>query len=250
MMRTIGYFGFTIILTFCSKTSFSQDTDHTAEMKMVNAYVVSGDISKALLTIEDILVKDPTYLEAQEKKIDILSQEERSKDAMKDIEEYILMYPTQPEYYYLRAVLNLQKEKYTKAIEDFDLSLQLKMPEKYLYKVYLNRGMAHFNNQDLELAELDFDEALKLDPKNAAAYHGRGMVNYAQAEYENAITEFQKAIRVEDDNPITYFNLAMTYFRLGDKENACYNFNKSCALGHRNACRLLLMECDINISNK
>jgi tetratricopeptide (TPR) repeat protein len=219
-------------------------------MKMVEAYVASGDISKALLAIEDILVADPAYLEAQEKKIDLLSQGERSKEAMKDVEQYISMYPTHPEYYYLRGILNLQKERYTKAIENFDISLQLEIPGKYLYKVYLNRGMAHFNNQDFELAEIDFDEVLKLDSRNAAAYHGKGMVNYEQAEYENAIVEFQKAIRIEDDNPITYFNMAMTYFRLDDKENACFNFNKSCALGHRNACRLLLMECDINISDK
>lgn len=219
-------------------------------MKMVDAYVASGDISKALLSLEDILVKDPTFIEAQERKIDLLSQQERSKDAFRDIEEYISMYPTQPEYYYLRAILNLQKEKFTKAIEDFNVAINLNFPEQFIYKVYLNRGMAHFNNQDFELAELDFEEVLKLDSRNAAAYHGKGMVDYEQAEFENAIAEFQKAIRIEDSNPITYFNLAMTYFRLDDKENACYNFNKSCALGHRNACRLLLMECDINISDK
>jgi tetratricopeptide (TPR) repeat protein len=219
-------------------------------MKTVNAYVASGDISKALVTLEDILVNDPTFLEAQEKKIDLLSQQERSKDALKDIEEYIVMYPSQPEYYYLRAVLNLQKEKFTKAIEDFDVAINLQFPEKNIYKVYLNRGMANFNNHDFELAELDFEEVIKLDPRNAAAYHGKGMVDYEQNEYENAIIEFQKAISIEDNNPITFFNLAMTYFRLDDKENACYNFNKSCGLGHRNACRLLLMECDINISDK
>jgi tetratricopeptide (TPR) repeat protein len=219
-------------------------------MKMVDAYVASGDISKALLSLEDILVKDPTYIEAQEKKIDLLSQQERSKDALRDIEEYISMYPTQPEYYYCRAILSLQKEKFSKAIEDFDVAINLKFPEQYIYKVYLNRGIAHFNNQDFELAKLDFEEVLKLEPKNAAAYHGKGMVAYEQSDYENAIIEFQKAIRIEDDNPITYFNLAMTYFRLNEKENACYNFNKSCALGHRNACRLLMMECGINIPNQ
>lgn len=249
MMQSIRYLFLLLILTLSFQISLSQDIDHSSEMKMVDAYVASGDISKALLTLEDILVKDPSFLDAQEKKIELLTQEERSKDAFRDIEEYIAMYPTQPEYYYLRAILNLQKEKYTKAVEDFDAAINLKFPEKYIYKVYLNRGMAHFNNQDLELAELDFEEVIKLDSRNAAAYHGKGMVNYEQNEYENAIVEFQKAIRIDDSNPITYFNLAMTYFRLDDIDNACYNFNKSCALGHRNACRLLLMECDIKISD-
>jgi len=250
MIQLTRYLIWLLLVIFSTGISFSQDSDHTTEMKMVDAYVASGDNSKALLALEDILVKDPTYIEAQEKKIEILNHQGRSKDAFNDIEEYISMYPSNPEYFYLRGILNLQKEKFSRAVEDFNTAIQYEMPEKYLYKVYLNRGMAHFNNQDFDLAEGDFEEVLNRKPKNAAAYHGKGMVDYEQGEYENAIVEFQKAIHIEDDNPIAYFNLAMTYFRLDDKDNACYNFNKSCALGHRNACRLLLMECDINISNK
>ncbi len=250
MMQFTRYIFWLLVFLLCFKTSFSQITDYDSEMKMVEAYSASGDISKALLKIEDILVENPAYIEAQEKKIDLLSQADRSKEAQKDIEEYISMYPNQPEYYYLRAILSLQRAKYSKAVDDFDNAIRLKMPEKYSYKVYLNRGMAHFNNQDFDLAENDFNEVIRLDSKNAAAYHGKGMVKYEQAIYNEAIVEFQKAIHLEDNNPITYYNLAMTYFRADDSENACYNFNKSCALGHRNACRLLLMECDINISDK
>lgn len=250
MMQFTQYIFLLLVFSLCFNPLFSQNSDHDSDMKMVAAYAASGDISKALLKIEDILVEDPAFIEAQEKKIDFLSQEDRSKEAQKDIEAYIAMYPTQPEYYYLRAILNLQRAKYAKAIEDFDNAVELKMPEKYIYKVYLNRGMAHFNNQDFDLAEIDFDEVIRMDSKNAAAYHGKGMVKYEQALYDEAIVEFQKAIHFEDNNPITYYNLAMAYFRADNSDNACYNFNKSCALGHRNACRLLLMECDINISDK
>ena len=189
----------------------------------------------------------PHNLDAQEKKINILLQLDRSKEAISDIEEYISMYPKQPDYYYLRAIINLQKQKYSKAIEDFDNAIQLGMAENVIYKVYLNRGMAHFYNQDYELALADFDESLALNPNNAAAYHGRGMVKYALNQYEDAIKEFQQSLKIDNSNPITHYNMAMTYFRMDDNENACYHFNKSCELGHRNACRLLMMECDINI---
>jgi tetratricopeptide (TPR) repeat protein len=227
---------------------YAQEGDVAQELKKVDSQYSAGDVNGALLTLEEILVKQPDNLDAQEKKINFLGQQNRSKDAFKDIEQYIQAYPSKPEYYYLRALLRLQDQKYGKAIEDFDRALKLNMPKETEYKVYLNRGMAHFYNQDYELAEDDFKEVVALSPKSAAAYHGLGMIKYAQNQYEDAIVEFQKALKLEEDNPITHFNMAMTYFRMKDMEDACYHFNRSCALGHRNACRLLMMQCDINIS--
>jgi tetratricopeptide (TPR) repeat protein len=227
---------------------YSQSDDIENSLATAQLQINIQDYTKALLTIEDILIRQPGNLRAQEMKIDILLQLNKEKDALRDIEEYMRMYPAQPEYYYLRALLNLQKEKYFRAVEDFDQAALMEMSPDLASKVYLNRGMAHFYNQDFELAEADFDEVIASDQKNAAAYHGKGMVKYALQKYEEAIIEFQRSLKIEDSNPITHYNIAMSYFRLKDEDNACYHFNKSCALGHRNACRLLMMECDININ--
>jgi tetratricopeptide (TPR) repeat protein len=248
MIREFLKYTLGFILICITHFVYSQPTDFEKQLKLADSQYASGDITGALLTLEDILVKQPDNLDAQEKKINYLVQQDRSKDAMKDIEDYIFVYPAKPEYYYLRAVLKLQDEKYYKAIEDFDRAIQLNMPAGIIYKVYLNRGMAHFYNQDFDLAEADFNEVIAQSPQSAAAHHGLGMIKYELNQYEEAIAEFQKALKLEPDNAITFFNLAMTYYRMKDDDNACYNFNKSCALGHRNACRLLMMECDINIS--
>jgi tetratricopeptide (TPR) repeat protein len=248
MIREFCIYSLIYLLTSLPCTLFSQENDIAKNLKLADSQYASGDVSRALITIEEILVKQPNNLDAQEKKINILVQQNRIKDAFRDIEQYIQAYPNQPEYYYLRAILKLQDQKYTKAIDDFDKALQLNMPKGSEYKVYLNRGMAYFYNQEYELAESDFKEVVALSPNSAAAYHGLGMIDYSLNQYEDAIVEFQKALKLEEDNPITHFNMAMTYFRMKDMEDACYHFNRSCALGHRNACRLLMMQCDINIS--
>ncbi len=238
-----------LLIVFSSAGLFSQQEDFKSTLLLADKFLASGDITRALTTIEDILVKQPNNIDAQEKKISILVGNDRSKDAYRDVEQYIMMYYDQPEYYYFRALLHLQKEKYGKAIEDFDHAIQLDMPKSSVYKVYLNRGMAHFYLQDFDLAEKDFDEVLAINSKSATAYHGKGMVKYELQEYDNAVLQFQKALKLENENPITHFNLAMTFFRLEEKDNACYHFNRSCSLGLRNACRLLMMECaeEINI---
>lgn len=236
-----------LLLQICLISGNAQKSDFTDNMKMVEAYLASGDIMKALVELEDILLVDPAYLPAQEKKLNILLQEDREKEATRDIEEYIVLYPTRPEYYYLRALLNMQKQKYSRAIQDFDRAIQLEMPADKIFKVYLNRGISYYKNADFELAEGDFDEVISLDPRNAAAYHGKGMVKYELGLYNDATVEFQRSLDYDPKNPITHFNMAMSYFRLNESDKACYHFNESCALGHRNACRLLLMECDINV---
>lgn len=238
-----------LFLCFCAYTGFSQNSETQSNLTIAQAQLESGESQKALLTLEDMLVKDPSNLLAQEMKINILVQQEQGKEALRDVEEYILMYPDQPIYYYLRAILNLQKQKLSKSIEDFNTAISLEMPPEFIFKAYINRGMAYFQNQDYDLAEADFDEVVGLDSKNASAYHGRGMVKYELNQYEEAIVEFQKALKLEGENPITHYNIAMSYFRMDEDEKACYHFNESCALGHRNACRLLMMECDIKIPN-
>ncbi len=248
MTNVLIRYSLLIVVGILWEYGYSQDSDIDKSLKMADAQVASGDLNQALLTIEEILAKEPENLDAQEKKLNILVQQNRAKDAMKDIEDYITAYPAQPEFFYLRAILKLQDQKYSKAIEDFDRAIQLDIPKAAEYKVYLNRGMAHFYNQDFDQAEADFSEVNALNPKNAAAYHGKGMVKYELGEYEEAAVEFQKALKLEEDNPITHYNLAMSYYRMKDMENACYHFNRSCALGHRNACRLLMMQCNIDIT--
>jgi tetratricopeptide (TPR) repeat protein len=227
---------------------YSQQSKPDSSIIIIDHLVASGQTEKALGIIDDILFKDPSNIEVQEKKIDILTKVDRSKDAYDDVDKLIAMYPLHPEYFYLRAVLNLQKQKYNKSIDDFDKALDLKMPQNNIYKVYLNRGMAHFYMQDYDLADSDFNKVIALDPKIAAAYHGKGMVKYELHEYEDAVVDFQKSLQFEEDNPITHFNIGMSYFRLEDKDNSCYHFNRSCALGNRNACKLIMLECTQNLN--
>jgi tetratricopeptide (TPR) repeat protein len=230
-----------------TKVLYSQVTADSAVLKMADQYTTSGNYNEALVIYKDILFNNPENLDVQEKKINVLMLANQHKDALKDVEELIRMNPQNPGYFYLRAILELKNEKYVKAVEDFDKAIELDMPEKFLYKVYLNRGMAHFYLQDFELAESDFKAVIEKEPKIAASYHGLGMVKYEQREYEAAIIEFQRSLKYDEKNPITHFNMAMSYFRLKEKDNACYHFNRSCALGNRNGCRLLMMECAENL---
>jgi tetratricopeptide (TPR) repeat protein len=57
------------------------------------------------------------------------------------------------------------------------------------------RGDFRREKEEYELAMADYDEALRLDPKNSGAYGGRGNVWYSRQQYDRALADYDEAIR-------------------------------------------------------
>ncbi|MGA7810127.1 DnaJ domain-containing protein [Bradyrhizobium sp.] len=67
-------------------------------------------------------------------------------------------------------------------------------------KSYRARGIFAYRNGDLNGAIADFDQAIQLDPKFAAAYIDRGIVFYRLRKFERAFADISQAKRLEKDN--------------------------------------------------
>jgi len=232
-----------ILLSFISNWLYCQDERIKAELLQADRLTSEVKYDEALQHINAALAIDNLQLEAWEKKVNVMLLADRSKDITKEIDDLIEINRQQPEYYYLRSLLYSSKQKPQKTIEDLENAIYYQMPEKYMDKIYLNRGVAYYKIGDFANAETDFQEAINSNPRNATAYHSWGMLKYEEREYEEAVKYFNKAIQFEDNNQVIYYNLAMSYLRLEDMENACFFFNKSCSLGYRNACKVYLLEC-------
>ncbi len=216
--------------------------DVDALLEKIDREISTENYTLALQSIDEVLAISPNNFFALEKKINVLYKMEDSKSATNMIELLLEDDPQNPEFYYLRAVLNMLKEKYSKSLNDFEKSFQYDMPEPYLEKLYLNRGIAYLKLDYHEEAEKDISRTIEINPKNASAYQSRGMVKYELKEYDAALDDFTRSFQLED-NAIASYNLGMTYYRLEEPDNACFYFNKSCSGGNRNACRMLMMEC-------
>lgn len=69
-------------------------------------------------------------------------------------------------------------------------------------------------------AEKFYQQALKLNPKEARAYLGLGRLYAAQNRADDSATAFKKAIEVKPKLAEAYFNLGMIYAATGKKEAA------------------------------
>ena len=235
-------FLFSIFSVFCQIIA-AQNNTIKAELAQADRLTKEAKYDDALQHIDAALKINSLSLDALEKKVNVMLLADREKDISKEIDELIKSNVQQPEYYYLRALLYISKNKPQKAVEDLDNAIYYQMPDKYLDKVYLNRGVAYYDIGDFSKAEADFQAAIELNPKNSTVYHSWGMLKYEEKNYEEAVKYFLKAVQYEDNNPVIFYNLAMGYMRLDDMENACYYFNKSCSLGYRNACKAYMLQC-------
>ncbi len=231
-----------IIFSICLK-AFSQEDPIVARLlEEADIALAASDFEKSLDKVESALRQSPKDINALQKRINIYYQMNNIKEASGHTEQAIREFPDEPEFYYLKGLINIAKEKYYKSVTDFNKVLALNKPID-MYKVYLNRGVAYLNLKDYNPAIEDLTKSIELNNTNASAYHTIGMIYYDLQDYTLAVENFTRALDLSQDNPVTFFNLGMSYFRQEDKESACPYFHKACSMGDKNACRMAFMEC-------
>jgi len=200
------------------------------------------DYSNALKLYDMALQKQNPPAMATVGRAKVMNQLGNSKDAYKIIDDAIERQPSNPEFYYARGIFNSTKEKYSKALQDFEKTVKIN-PQYNTFGILLNCGIAYLNNDEPDKAIECLNKAIDMDPKSAAAYHTRGLSHYAQEEYKESVEDFLKSMDLSPNNQNTLFNLGMAYYKLNDKENACLYFHKSCQSGNTNSCKMVIMVC-------
>jgi tetratricopeptide (TPR) repeat protein len=92
-----------------------------------------------------------------------------------------------------RAAGRLEAADYVHAIADFDQAIRLDPTSaKFAY----DRGVAHFENHQDDLALADFDRALRLNPSDAFALDARAQVHLIHGDAKQARADFDAAAKV------------------------------------------------------
>jgi lipoprotein NlpI len=94
---------------------------------------------------------------------------------------------------YRRGQVYASKGAYSLAIKDFDDSLRLNPKD---VEAYNNRCWARTVVGDLQAALRDCNEALRLRPNFVDALDSRGLVNLKSGQTKNAIADFDAALRI------------------------------------------------------
>ncbi len=102
---------------------------------------------------------------------------------------------------------------YAKAI----LNMDDNDPNKHI--AFNNRGIVKLDKKDNSGAIVDFDSAVKLNPKYAMAFNNRGIAKLNLEDYEGAIADYEKAIELKPDLVEAKQNLAIAKKKLAESTN-------------------------------
>ncbi len=91
-------------------------------------------------------------------------------------------------------------------------------------------GNAHAGLNQLEEAKAAYAEALKLDPKKAAAYTNLGVVYYQQGKLDDAVTQLNKALEIDPQDAETHYMLGAAYVQQNNLAGAEKAFKQALAV--------------------
>jgi tetratricopeptide (TPR) repeat protein len=95
---------------------------------------------------------------------------------------------------------------------------------------YINRGAAKADLKRYEEAIKDFNEAIRLDPALAAAYSNRGAAKAELKRYEEAIKDYDEAIRLDPAYAAAYNNRGIAKAGLKRYEEAIKDYDEAIRL--------------------
>ena len=148
------------------------------------------------------------------------------KEAFDLVNEAVDKYRDVAEFYYLRGIINNAREKYSRALDDFNTAIEMK-PDTDLYKCYLGRGVCYLNLLDYDPAITDLTMSIELNDTVASAYHSRAVVNYQMQDYAASVSDFLKTLELSEGNASIFFNLGMSYYRMNDVVQALTYYKKA-----------------------
>ncbi|MCK5708083.1 MAG: tetratricopeptide repeat protein [Candidatus Aureabacteria bacterium] len=117
------------------------------------------------------------------------------------------------------------KQKETKqTISDYNNSLKLNPKNAELY---YKRGDAFFELGKYDDALKDYSKAIKLKPNYTDAYFSRGIIYNRRKMYKEAVLEYKKVIKIDPNYIKAYYNIGSIFsVEMPNYKEAIFNSNK------------------------
>ena len=126
--------------------------------------------------------------------------------------------------WYERAMADLVAGRYLAAIEDFDEAIRL---DPYQAAAYMNRGVAKGRLDRNEEAIQDYSQAIELDPSDACAFRNRGLAKERIDQFQEALADFDSAIDLRSRYGEAYTSRGWVKLTLNQYQNAIDDFDQA-----------------------
>ena len=119
--------------------------------------------------------------------------------------------------YVYRGLVNMERENFYSAIDDFEVALEA---EPELKEALFDLALAQENINKPDAAIATYDKLLAVDDRFVDAWHNRARLKLAKNDFKGAIKDFESALAIETINADAYNAIAVAYFRQKKYEDA------------------------------
>jgi tetratricopeptide (TPR) repeat protein len=186
---------------------------------------------KPNLALEDFdaaIAADPKHAEAYNGRgalyANALGDQEK---ALRDVLKAVELKPREPGYHFNMGVLRTRNRLFHKALESFELALELKGPAA---RVLERRADAKFLLGDHVGAVRDIESALEKDPRNPSLYDTLGWIRLRAKEPEQAVRDLSQALHLQGDLAPALVHRGLAYGTLRQLKNAAADFERALKL--------------------
>ncbi|HEA83987.1 MAG TPA: tetratricopeptide repeat protein [Thermodesulfobacterium geofontis] len=128
---------------------------------------------------------------------------------------------------FLEGAKILTLKQFDKALEIF--SKVLEMDPNHI-KALEARAVIYMQKGEIELAQIDLEKAISIEPENARLYFRLGQVYYRKKDLDKALELFTKAIDLEPVYPAAYMARSQVLREKGMEEAADLELDKAVAV--------------------
>ncbi len=144
--------------------------------------------------------------------------------AERDLAEALTIDSREPNLYLQRALLAMQRQQYDAVYADCLRGLRL---NPNLAELYALRACVHVARGLLDRSELDFEQALSLEPLRGYLFHNwRGEVARRQADWDMARREFSASLALQPEQIDILVLRADIASRVGDLDSALADYTE------------------------
>ncbi|BAY48841.1 TPR repeat-containing protein [Scytonema sp. HK-05] len=119
---------------------------------------------------------------------------------------------------------SFEKKQYNAAINHYNQALKLNSKDA---DTYYKRGLAHYHLGSYEKAIADYTQVIQINPYYGKVYTKLGLARYQLGDYEGAIADYTQAIRINPNDAVAYRNRADIRYHVGDYHGAIEDYNQA-----------------------
>ncbi|NMC36332.1 tetratricopeptide repeat protein [Candidatus Beckwithbacteria bacterium] len=174
---------------------------------LATSLIEDGKLNEAKSYLEDIITRNPKYVYGYNNLGTIAEKQSKLDEALMYYQKTLAIDSDNAMALHNIGSIYFKQGNSTEAAKYLDKAEQFIGNNKANANVYVNIGVAKFNEGNYEAAYQSFKTALELEPENTKALNNMGIVYAQKGDLNTAIAYFEKVLKLDPKNRDAQNNL-------------------------------------------